>query len=438
MAGLFTVMANQMLTDPKTGKEKKAVTALICTPDMPGIDIYSRNRSKCGIRGTWQARIRFTDVKVPRANLLHKEGKGLNVALTCLNIGRCTLSAGMVGAARSAMAQGIKWAQYRHQFDRPIADFEMIQDKIALMSAYEYAMDAMLYMTTGFVDRKDEDIMLETALCKVFCSEMGFRTVDHALQIMGGEGYMTENDVERLWRDSRINTIVEGANEVMHSFVFAYGSKQLGEYMLGVKQNPFGNFGAAMRIAAQLYLGVRPAAPRITRLRLELKPLAHIAERQVREFSHQVKLMFKAHGERLISAQMIQRRLSWSVMWIHAMLCSLARLDQSIRKGTNGAALEQEKRIVEHICAVADQEITNALRKLRTNTDRTMITCAAATVEQADGQPLSDYIVPERTPDDSARGKGRQPDQTHIPQFGAGFTTRIEKGTQAETERASI
>ncbi len=80
------------------------------------------------------------------------------------------------------------------------------------MAAYCYAMDSMLYTTTGFVDRGDEDIMLETALCKVFCSEMGVRTVDHALQIMGGEGYMTENDVERGWRDSRINTIVEGAN----------------------------------------------------------------------------------------------------------------------------------------------------------------------------------------------------------------------------------
>ena len=77
--------------------------------------------------------------------------------------------------------------------------------------------------------------MLETAMCKVFCSEFGYRVVNDAIQIMGGESYMTENHVERMWRDSRINIIVEGANEVMHSFVFAYGSKQLGEYLLQVK-----------------------------------------------------------------------------------------------------------------------------------------------------------------------------------------------------------
>ncbi|MCI0674776.1 MAG: acyl-CoA dehydrogenase family protein, partial [Phycisphaerales bacterium] len=170
LSGLFTVMANQQIMD-ETGKEKKRVTALICTPDMEGIDIFSRNRSKCGIRGTWQARIRFTNVKVPRANLLHKEGKGLNVALTCLNYGRCTLSAGMVGAAKAAYDQSVKWAQYRYQFERPIAEFEQIQAKIAAMAAYCYAMDAMLYMTCGIVDRKDDDIMLETAICKVFCSE---------------------------------------------------------------------------------------------------------------------------------------------------------------------------------------------------------------------------------------------------------------------------
>ncbi len=174
LSGMFTVMAKQKLVDPRTGKEKDKVTALIVTPDMEGIDIFSSNRSKCGIRGTWQARIRFTNVKVPRANLLYKEGQGLKIALTCLNYGRCTLAAGMVGAGVSAYKQALKWAQLRYQFDRPIGEFDLIRDHLAQMAAQCYAMDAMLYMTTGLVDRSDEDIMVETAICKVFCSEMGF------------------------------------------------------------------------------------------------------------------------------------------------------------------------------------------------------------------------------------------------------------------------
>src|SRR6476661_2762201 len=278
ISGLFTVMAKQSVTDPKTGQKADKVTALICTPDMPGIDIFQKNRSKCGIRGTWQARIRFKDVKVPRENLLHQEGKGLNVALTCLNYGRCTLSAGMLGGARRAFEQSTKWGQTRFQFQRPLADFELVQAKIARMSAMVYAMDAVLYATTGMLDRHDEDIMLETAICKVFCSEMGWRVVNDAMQIMGGEGYMTENEIERIFRDSRINLIVEGANEVMQSFIFAYGGKQLAEKLLGIQQaigwendgQSLKNFTRAMKavtrpklmkaatpLAKELFLGVK-------------------------------------------------------------------------------------------------------------------------------------------------------------------------------------
>jgi len=277
-------------------------------------------------------------------------------------------------------------------------------------------------MTTGMVDRGDEDIMLETALCKVFCSEMGFRAVNHALQIMGGEGFMTENQLERLWRDSRINTVVEGANEVMHSFVFAYGSKQLGEYLLGIKANPMKNLVAAMRIGAELFLGMRRPAPRITRLNGRLAPMAGRVETQVREFSHQVKLMFKEHAEGLITNQMIQKRLSEVSLWIHAQMCVLARADRSIRTGNSGPDLDREIRTVEYVCAMAGEEIELAFRGLRTNTDREMRSCAAAAMAEFDALPVHHYAIPERTPDMAARGKGRQTDPSVIQQFGSGST----------------
>src|SRR5712691_787325 len=155
---------------------------------------------------------------------------------------------------------------------------------IAHMAAMIYAMDAVLYMTTGMLDRHDEDIMVETAICKVFCSEMGWRCVNDSLQIMGGEGYMTENEVERIFRDSRINLIVEGANEVMRSFIFAYGGKQLAERLLGIQQavgwdhhdsigqnlsriyhglkRP-GVIKAAASLGAEVFLGHRPSGAEI-------------------------------------------------------------------------------------------------------------------------------------------------------------------------------
>ncbi len=420
LAGLFTVTAKTTFPDPETGKPRDRFTAFICTPDMEGIDIFSRNRSKCGIRGTWQARIRFTDVKVPIENRLSKEGRGIKVALSCLDYGRCTLSAGMIGAAAFAREQATKWAKTRYQFDRPIAEFELIRHKIAAMSAYCYAMDAVLYMTTGMLDRRDEDVMLETAVCKVFCSEMGFRTVDHAMQIMGGESYMTENVIERLWRDNRINIIVEGANEVMHSFIFGYGTKQLGEHLLEVKENPLRHPIEALKLGAELYLGLSLAHPRITGLHPRLDPLGRNLERHVRALNHQTKRMLKEYKESLITMQMIQSRLSTAAIWIHAMMCTLSKVDRSIRRGTTGAELEEEMKIVEHVSALATEEVDRAMRGLRTNTDKTMRSAAEAALKKIDELPNADYVIPEKTPDESAYGTGKKPDQTHIPQFGSG------------------
>ncbi len=426
MSGLFTVMAKQKMKDPKSGKEKDKVTALICTPDMEGIDIFSRNRAKCGIRGTWQARVRFTNVKVPRENLLHEEGRGLNVALTCLNYGRCTLSAGMVGAGKAAYEQAVKWAQYRYQFNRPIAEFDLIKEKLAKMAAYVHAMDAMLYMTTGIVDRDDEDIMLETAVCKVFCSEYGFRTVDNAMQVMGGEGYMTENVVERLWRDSRINTIVEGANEVMHSFIFAYGSKQLGEYMLDIKDKPFKYPGAAMKIAAQLFLGIKPAAPRITTVHAKIERFARQLEKLAQQFSHEVKLSFKRLDEKIVTEQHTQRRLSMAAIWIHALTCSMSKVDMLLKKGVNGNDIRQEITLLEHVFSLGEEEIRLAFNGLRENPDDTIAAASDVALDRMASLPNNEYVLPEKTMDLDARGTGREPDQTNISQFGSGTTVKPE------------
>jgi acyl-CoA dehydrogenase family protein 9 len=430
-SGLFTVMAKQKLA---SGKER--VTALVCTPDMEGIDIFQKNRSKCGIRGTWQARIRFNDVRVPKHHLLHKEGKGLNVALSCLNFGRCTLSAGMLGAATASMGQGIKWSRTRYQFQRPLSDFELVRLRIARMGALCYAMDAMLYMTTGFLDRGDEDIMVETAICKTFCSEMGFRVVDDAMQIMGGESYMTENQIERNWRDSRINQIVEGANEVMQAFVFGYGGKPLAEQMVGIQERLLWDraqglgenvsrilrnatdgvvMGRAIPLGLELFLGLKKAAPRITRVHPSLAGYADIVGSLVREHSHQFKVASKAHQEKILERQSVQALIADNAIYLHAMLCTLSKLDQQLRAGMEGAEFERDRAAAEHFLDLAEEWIRENWRRLRTNTFDTMRVAADKAIAHNDTLPNNLFVIPESSP--VAKGAGRELRQDAIRQF---------------------
>ena len=431
LSGIFTVMAKQKMPD---GKER--VTALVCTPDMEGVDIFQKNRAKCGIRGTWQARIRFKDVRVPKENLLSAEGKGLNVALTCLNYGRCTLSAGMLGAAHRSMDQAIKWGRTRYQFQRPLADFELVRERIARMAALCYAMDAMLYMTTGFLDRKDSDIMVETAMCKVFCSEMGWRVVNDAVQIMGGESYMTENEVERAFRDSRINLIVEGANEVMQSFIFGYGGKPLAEQMVGIQERltwdsdqPFTQnvsrifrnsldsrvMSRAIPLALELFLGIKKPVPTITRLHPSLSAHADAFARLVREHAHQFKLASKAHAEKIIERQSVQALIADNATYLHGMACTLAKLDRQIRAGEDGVEFERDRTAALHYLDLAGHWIRANWRALQANAFGSMRTAADAAIAHNDTLPNNRFVIPERSP--VAIGTGKPLRQDGIKQF---------------------
>jgi alkylation response protein AidB-like acyl-CoA dehydrogenase len=436
LSGMFTVMAKQSIVDPRTGKSKEAVTALIVTPDMDGVDVFQKNRSKTGIRGTWQARVRFTDVRVPASHLLHREGKGLNVALTCLNYGRCTLSAGVSGAAKRARDQATKWVQTRYQFGRPLADFELVQQRIARMSAYTYAMDAVLYLVTGMLDRGDKDIMVETAINKLFCSDFGWRVIDDAMQIMGGEGYVTENEFERLWRDNRIHRIVEGSNEVMQSFIFAYGGKQLAEQMLGIQEALGWDRSAsaadntsrllqngtnvdllkrALPLALQLFLGIKPAGPQIFGVHPALEEHASRLSKLAQLHSHYFKMASKWHREEIISKQVVQARVADNAVNLFALSASLSKADQQIRSGVRGLAYERDRTAFEHVFDLLELEIHANIRELRQNADASMAEAASAARRHNDALPNSDFVIHESSP--IAKGQGRPVAEQHVRQF---------------------
>src|SRR5437763_2172464 len=226
-AGVLVVMAR---TPSKMvgGKERKQITAFIVDVATPGLKIAYRCRFM-GLRALYNAVVTFKDVRVPRENIIAGEGKGLKVALTTLNTGRLTLPAACVGVSKRLLEISRKWAGERIQWGVPIGQHAAIAGKIAEMAGNVFAMEAMTFLSSSLLDRKAGDLRIETAMCKLWATEMTWRIADEAMQVRGGRGYETAQSlagrgeepiaVERFLRDCRVNIIFEGTSEIMRLFI---------------------------------------------------------------------------------------------------------------------------------------------------------------------------------------------------------------------------
>ena len=198
-----------------TDREKgaKGLSAFLIAKETPGFEV-GKHENKLGIRSSSTTEMVFTDCRIPAKNLLGQENKGLNIALATLDCGRIGIAAQAVGIAEAALEEAVKYAKERVQFGKPLAEFEALQFTLADMAVDVEVAKTMLYRVAWMKDSGAKKFTKESAMVKLFASEMSHRVCHKALQIHGGYGFIKDYKVERLYRDQRITEIYEGTSEI--------------------------------------------------------------------------------------------------------------------------------------------------------------------------------------------------------------------------------
>jgi acyl-CoA dehydrogenase family protein 9 len=330
-AGMFTVFAKVPVVID--GKPAQRVTAFIVDAHAAGVSL-GKVEEKMGIKASDTRAVTFDNVKVPVEDMLGEVGHGFKIALEILNSGRLGLAAGSARGTRRILDVALAYAKQREQFGRPIGSFEMIQRKFAVAAAECYAADAAWMLTAAMVDKGGIDFSLETAACKVFASELAFRSSVDAMQIAGGIGYSKEFPYEQAVRDSRINMIFEGTNEILRALIALSGLQQPGEHLREIGKafrDPLHSLGAigsflAGRVKRQV---VKPV---FANAHPALKEEGEMIGTVVHDLALGVEKQLIAHGKDVIEHQFQQERMANVAIDVYVATATLSRATWAIAR----------------------------------------------------------------------------------------------------------
>ena len=367
--------AGVIVTFASTGEKK--YTAFILEPDMDGFEVGKRFNTM-GLRGNDLRELRYNGIRVPPENVLGEPGDGFRIAMQVLNNGRLSLGTGSVGGAKYLLDQTIRHVKERRQFGQPLADFELVQDKIGWAVSYLFGLESMTYLSTGLVDQGVKDYSLESAICKVAGTEFLWYAANRSLQLAGGSGYMRDEPYEKYLRDIRIFPIFEGANDVMRAFIALAGMKPLGDElkeMGGVSlSDPIGSIGVlAEYVASRLARDVSP--DRVTRAHDELDELAGSVSEQVKRLRAVTEGLLREHRGGIAERQFHQKRLASAVSDVYAQIAVLSRVTAHLDEhGVEPSG--QERYICDTFCRRAAARVTLALDQVERNDDERMVAIA--------------------------------------------------------------
>ncbi len=358
-ADFFTVFAR---TESEGGK----ISAFIVERSFDGVT-NGPKEDKMGIRASATTTINFENVVVPEANLLGEEGKGFKIAMAILNNGRTGLGGGCVGGIKKLISLASNQATERKQFGKSISEFGLIKEKITQMTVDCFAAESVVGMVGHLIDSGEKDYSLEAAISKVFCSEALWNSAYEALQIAGGNGFMKEYPYERVVRDSRINTIFEGTNEILRLYIALAGMKDVGKYLKEVASSteeifndPIKGFGtlsdyAAMKLSRMTSIGR-------DKLGSHYKCFQHEADtidRYSSAFAAAAEGLIRRHKKDIINKQLATKRLGDVAIDLFVSVCVLSRASKIVaEKGE-----ENSKTVID----IAKVFIRNARRRMTGN-----------------------------------------------------------------------
>src|SRR5436190_18256902 len=382
-AGVLVVMAR---TPPKivNGKERKQISAFIVDVDSAGLEITYRCHFM-GLRALYNGIVKFTNVRVPRENLIAKEGQGLKVALTTLNTGRLTIPAACVGLSKRLLEICRKWASERVQWGVPIGQHYAIAGKIAEIAGNVFAMEAITFLTSALVDRKAGDLRIETAMCKMWATEATWRIADEAMQVRGGRGYETAESlagrgeepvaVERFLRDCRINMIFEGSSEIMRLFIAREALDphlKVGGAIFNT-QLPMSDRLKAVFTSGKFYAGWYPKqwlpanAGDLGKLQADLRPHIRYAARTSRKLARGLFHAMARFGPKLDREQLLLSRFVGAATELFAIsaTCSFAQY-----KIDSGEPVDEIVSVANYFCRSAKLRIDHHFAGTARNADR--------------------------------------------------------------------
>jgi acyl-CoA dehydrogenase family protein 9 len=380
-AGFFTVFAK---TESTAGK----MTAFIVERQWEGVSTGPKE-DKMGIRASCTTTVRFDNVRVPADCVLGEEGKGFKVAMAVLNNGRTGLGGGCVGAMKRLIELSVSQATQRKQFGKSIAEFQLIKDKLATMTALCFASESIVSVVGHLIDSGAEDFSVEAAMSKVFISESLWQVADEALQIAGGNGFMREFPYERVVRDSRINRIFEGTNEILRLYIGLSGLKEPGEALSdvaksvkGIFNDPIKGFGVlteyASRKVGQLIPLGRQRFHNISSV-LENETLA--LEQGVAKFAQAVEATLSRYRKGIIEQQLATRRLADVATDLFVGMCVLSRTSSIIMNKGEAKSVD-EQMLARVITQMVRVRCSNNLRALTKNTDEDSLKLAASIISK--------------------------------------------------------